>query len=491
MILKIRKLIEELNQSGVRYCHWKSNFALAETVAGQTDVDLLVDRKEAAAFKKFLAQLDFRPAEYTYRERFPSTEHYYALDETTGILVHVHVYFQVITGGSLSKNYRLPLEEMLLQNTRELDSLRIPTGGAELVIFTLRMMLKHISLIELLLLAREWKHVKDEIDWLCEGDAIVEAASLVANWVPPLEANLFSACVMALKSPSSIQHRIRLAYRMRSRLHVYKRHSDLRAWLSGAWHFIIMLRHRMTRSSIGMVPLSGGAVIAFVGPEATGKSTLLSNTNDWLGEHFAVTRIHAGKPPATILSAIPSLLLPFFRSLLPSLRPSRIDVQSASDNQPEESRETYPLLSAIRAVLLAYDRRSLLARAFRQAANGRIVLCDRYPSMLNGAPDSPVLLHLSALPGRYSIRRWLARLEEQLYRGIPPPDLILYLSVPLEIAMVRNQTRGKTEPEDYVRVRHAQSSNLNFGHIPVCKINTDQPLSETVLEVKNTVWNAL
>ena len=155
MILKIRKLIEELNQSGVRYCHWKSNFALAETVAGQTDVDLLVDRKEAAAFKKFLAQLDFRPAEYTYRERFPSTEHYYALDETTGILVHVHVYFQVITGGSLSKNYRLPLEEMLLQNTRELDSLRIPTGGAELVIFTLRMMLKHISLIELLLLARE------------------------------------------------------------------------------------------------------------------------------------------------------------------------------------------------------------------------------------------------------------------------------------------------------------------------------------------------
>jgi thymidylate kinase len=252
-----------------------------------------------------------------------------------------------------------------------------------------------------------------------------------------------------------------------------------------------MLVRRLTRSPIGMVPLSGGAVIAFVGPEATGKSTLLSATRDWLGEHFAVARIHTGKPPATVLSAIPNLLLPFLRSLLPGHRPSRIEVQSASDDQPEVPKEAYPLISAIRAVLLAYDRRSLLAWAFRHAANGRIVLCDRYPSLLNGAPDSPALLHLSALPARYSIRRLLARLEEQLYRGIPPPDLILYLSVPLEVAVVRNQTRGKTEPEDYIRVRHAQSSNLDFGQIPVYRINTDRPLAETVLEVKNAIWNAL
>ena len=41
-----------------------------------------------------------------------------ALDPETGTLVHVHAYYRVITGESLAKNYRLPIEEMLLANTR-------------------------------------------------------------------------------------------------------------------------------------------------------------------------------------------------------------------------------------------------------------------------------------------------------------------------------------------------------------------------------------
>ena len=76
-------------------------------------------------------------------ESFPSLEHYFALDEESGLLAHVHAYYRVITGESLSKNYRFPVEEMLLQNTRAEDSVRVPTKSAELVVFTLRMMLKH------------------------------------------------------------------------------------------------------------------------------------------------------------------------------------------------------------------------------------------------------------------------------------------------------------------------------------------------------------
>ena len=491
MLTSVHKLIEELNANGIRYCHWKSNLSLAKALAGQTDIDLLVHRKDANLFRTILSQHCFRPAITTEGEAFPSVEHYFALDEESGVLAHVHAYFRVITGESLTKNYRLPIEEMLLQNTREVDCVRVPTQSAELVVFTLRMMLKHTSVMELVLLARYWKQVQQEIEWLLETDSIDETLSFVNCWLPSLDADLFSDCVAALKSRAPLFRRIRLGHQLRSQLSPYARHSIIRAWLSGVQKFAIMLFRRLTRSHKGMVPLGGGAVIAFVGSEATGKSTLLAEMRGWLGEHFAVEQIHAGKPKSTLLSLIPNLLVPALRSMLPTYRSTHVETQTVSKEPSEKSRTDYPLIFAIRSVLLAYDRRSLLTRAFGRAANGTIVLCDRYPSLLSGAPDSPQLSHLPVSSNRYSVRRLLAHMEARLYREIPPPDLVIYLSAPLEVTVSRNATRGKEEPEEYVRRRHARSSNLEFGKTPVYKINTDQSFDQTVLEVKKAIWNAL
>jgi thymidylate kinase len=240
-----------------------------------------------------------------------------------------------------------------------------------------------------------------------------------------------------------------------------------------------------------MVPRSGGAIIAFVGSEATGKSSLLAEMSHWLGEHFAVEQIHVGKPKSTALTFVPNSLVPALRSKLPNYRLTHLEAQNVGKERLEKSRPDYPLISAIRSVLLAYDRRLLLTRAYSRASNGTIVLSDRYPSLVNGAPDSPQLSDVPMSTNRYSVRNQLARMEARLYREIPPPDLIIYLSAPLEVTILRNASRGKKEPEDYVRWRHTRSSNLEFGRTPVCRINTDQPLEQTVLEVKRAVWNAL
>jgi ribose 1,5-bisphosphokinase PhnN len=74
---------------------------------------------------------------------------------------------------------------------------------------------------------------------------------------------------------------------------------------------------------------------------------------------------------------------------------------------------------------------------------------------------------------------------------MPPPDLVVNLYAPLEVVISRNASRGKREPEDYVRRRHARSANVDFGQTPVQRINTDQPFDQTVLEVKKAIWNAL
>lgn len=491
VLIKIHRLLEELNTGGIRYCHWKSNSSLSKALLGQTDIDLLIDRKDTRQFRIILSQLCFQPAVTKGGGSFPSVEHYYTLDEESGILIHVHAYFRVITGESLTKNYRLPIEEMLLTNTRKVDSVRVPTKSAELVVFTIRMMLKHTSLVELALLSRYWKHVAEEVEWLLEKDPIDETLSFVKCWLPSLDTDLFSECILALKSPAPLSRRISLGYRLRSQLSPYARHSTIRAWLTGVRKFSIMFLRRLNGTQKGMVPRGGGAVIAFVGPEATGKSTLIAETRSWLGEHFDVEQIHAGKPKSTLLSVIPNMFVPALRSLLPSARSTNVEAQYTHDEQSENSRTFYPLIFAIRSALLAYDRRSLLSRAFGRAANGTIVLCDRYPSMQSGSLDGPQLSHLPVSPNRYSLRRRLANIEARLYREIPPPDLIIYLGAPLEVTLARNASRGKKEPEEYVRRRHSRSSKLEFGNTPIYEINTDQPLGQTVLEVKNAIWNVL
>jgi thymidylate kinase len=204
-----------------------------------------------------------------------------------------------------------------------------------------------------------------------------------------------------------------------------------------------------------------------------------------------VKQVHAGKPRSTLISAIPNLLVPALRSLLPGSRSGNVETHFTAQEEAQEPQKVYPLIFALRSALLAYDRWSLLSRAYRAVARGTIVFCDRYPSLRSGATDSPQLTHLPLDPQRYPVRHLLARFEARFYRQIPPPDLIILLTVPVEVAVRRNQMRGKLEPEDYVRRRHAQSANLDFGETPVYRVNTDQPLERTVLEIKKAIWKAL
>src|SRR3989304_1255106 len=244
---KIQKLIEELNTNGLRYCHWKSNLSLSKSLSGQSEFDLLIHRQDSSLFRTILSQLGFQPAVNKDGESFPSIEHFFALDEENGVLVHIHAYFRVITGDSLSKNYRFPIEEMLLQNTRMEGTIPVLAKTAELIVFTLRIMLKHTSLVELVLLARYWKEVKQEIVWLLETESCGETLRLVNCWLPSLDTGLFSQCVAALKTPAPLFRRVILGLRLRSQLRIYARHSAIRAWLIGVQKFTAMVLRRLPR----------------------------------------------------------------------------------------------------------------------------------------------------------------------------------------------------------------------------------------------------
>ncbi|HEY6073760.1 MAG TPA: hypothetical protein VIV15_10290, partial [Anaerolineales bacterium] len=360
----------------------------------------------------------------------------------------------------------------------------------------LRTFIKYGSPLDMLYLARGSRQVRAELSWLLEGGDLSRSLALLARFCPAVEPDLFVRCVEALREDASLVQRFLLARSVRSRLRAYavrSTYSSLAAYARLLWEYAA---RRLAGRRGSKVLSAGGAVIAFVGPEATGKSTLVEETRRWLKPVFPVSAIHAGKPPSTWLTAPLNFALPLARNLWPRLRTSRLEghVAVEDDIQPLEKLSGFSgLVYAIRSVTLAWDRRQLLVRAARQAAAGEIVISDRYPSENIGAMDSPRLQAEQAVPAGRLVR-WLAHLEHGLYAQIPPPDILLKLNVPVEIAKIRNRDRIKPgkESDAYLESRHRQVREWSRpGTRRIHEIDTGQPLEATIQCVREAVWEAL
>jgi thymidylate kinase len=163
------------------------------------------------------------------------------------------------------------------------------------------------------------------------------------------------------------------------------------------------------------------------------------------------------------------------------------------EEEEKSSKDHLSLLYIFRSVLIAFDQHRLLAKAYRAAGAGALVLCDRYPSTSLGGMDGPRVDPLwFAAP--LSFKGMLARIEQRLYSRIPRPDLIFYLHVPVEMAVQRNAVRFKKEglePEAFVRLRHALMEKWRIPDVPLCKLDTSQPFEQTFQTVKQALWQVI
>lgn len=473
----IRRLLDRFHEEGIRYCQWKSNLQLAESLAGEGDLDLLIGRTDIPGFESIVAGLGFKRTNDHLRAHLPSVIHFYGLDDAGGALVHLHVYYRLLTGETVLKNYHLPVEQLLLTDTREFLGVRIPNASAELLLFVLRAMLKYSSLAESFLLRGKGGALRAELDALLQQGTLEEAKRLLSKWLPNFDPGLFAQCAEALGQKGGSFRRYRLARRARAQLACYRRFSSVKEKLLRAGLFLKALLFRWRRGGRKTLA-SGGALIAFTGPDASGKSTMVKETSGWLGKVFKVRTGHLGRPPSTWLTWLPNLA----KWALQFIRPG--SGAEAGPDAPGTPARKPSFIQRARAVLLALERRALARRLHRRAANGEIVICDRYPSPILGAMDG----------ARLSGDGFLARLESRIYRQIAPPDLLIELSVPVEVAVERNRERqaeGKQEPEAYLRLRHASPILPTFANARRVVLETGRDRPATLQAARQIVWEIL
>ncbi len=483
-----QSLISRFNHEGVLYCHWKSKL-----LDGELDIDLLVSIQSLATALEVLMQMGFKAASPRWGENLPGEFHYYGYDADNHEYVHLHLFTHVLSGERLVKSHWFPFEEMMLKDSYSINGLVVTSKESEFILFILKTYIRYGSILDTLREDESDEELKTELKKFIADSDMAKVINLLNTYCPVIDEHIFLNCVSAIQEDASFLRKWMLAQRIRRRLHAYSLNNFVGRWSRYVGFLGAVLRKKMRRQKGNKRLVAGGAIIAIVGADATGKSTLVEETSRWLREPFIVNTSHAGKPPSALLTLPINLLLTLNRNLK-----RKVKSKSLSDDVPgsgatffhDGDQKQGSLTYAIRAVCLAFDRRNLLLKTRRAAAQGEFVVCDRYPTNSTGMMDSPRLVENSVQKGfPKPILNWLARLERNIYYKIPPPDIVLRLKVSLEIAKERNATREIVDDETYLQLRHQQTEDWFVpGTRTISDIDTDNSLTETISAVKKVIW---
>lgn len=480
----IKELCEALAAEGINYCHWKSNVALDRSASGENDLDLLISRADASRFTAILYHLGFKEAVEVPEKRLPGILDYYGYDLTAQKIVHVHAHYQLILGHDATKNYRLPIEEAFLASAMPENLFRVPSPEFEFIVFVIRMVLKHSTWDTMLSLQGKLNKTEpQELAYLLDRIDRTKLSTLLEQYLPYLSLDLFDRCVQVLQPHSSVVLRIQVGQQLQHRLKAHARRASqfsdtsLKLWRRVVWGVKRRLKMQKKRLAIG------GAMVAIVGGDGAGKSTVVDELDHWLSRNFDTTRVHLGKPPWSLGTFLSRGAHKAGRlvGLIPKQEFSVHSVMSGTTSQ-------FPgYLWILREVFTAWDRYRLYIKARRFATNGGLVVCDRFPLSQ--------IKRMDGIQAGYVINpqqhNWFIRLllnqEAKFYQHIQQPDILIVLRVDPEVAVAR---RAGEDP-DWIRGRSQEIWEIDWQTTSAYVVDSGRSKAEVLADIKAFVWSRL
>jgi thymidylate kinase len=501
-LVVVAGMFGRLRAEGIGYCHWKSNEHLGPATRGETDLDVLVNRSDSLRVSHILAETGYKRFSAPAESAHAGIEDYLGLDEETGKLVHLHLHYRLILGEKFLKGYRVPWERVLLSG-RVLDpltGLHTSAPEAELLLLAVRAALKLRSRDRLGAGHRSPARGDDvlrEFRWLADR---VDPERLRALAVELLGPAGEPPMMEILETGLTWRGLLRLQRAIEPVMRPYRAFSPAEAralrwkheWLV-RWN---RLRQRVcsTRRALRLGSPRGGLVIAFLGADGSGKSTLTKAVGSWLGWKLEVLPLYFGygDGPVSLVRRPLRLLQNWYaRGLLAKpVEGGGVPAgTSASSSVPGWRSAPKAVWRMLYAWSIVSEKRSRIRQAQRARHLGWIVIADRYPqAQIKALSDGPLLESWAG--HRWPALRIIARWEEEAYRSMEAvaPDLVIKLHVSPAVSVGRKSdatTESLGRRADTVRrIRFPESTR-------VLDIDADQPLDTVVSRVKRGVWEAL
>jgi hypothetical protein len=485
----ILRVLTDFRRQAISCCYWKSHRRIQSVLAGDGDLDLLIARHDQHRAQAILLSCGYKRFPSIAMRDHPAIESYLGYDEPSGRLIHLHLHYQLIVGERLHKNYRIPWEREVLARATPHPTLPIkmldPATEAVLLVIRTCLELRRLDPVTL----RGWRTTLDRFaldrkqlaETLDRAQLAVRASELLGDEIGAMLAD-------AIHGEAALEDNRRLRSAIRKHVAPYRTYNALEARLRSTVRALHWAAGCLNKSSLHLprpwnrrAP-GGGCVVALIGIDGSGKSTVNASIRAWLGSEIDIMPVYFGTGDGR-----PSLLLRPFKwiaTLLTSLVRTKPRGSSHGNVSREKPGLLYSLSLIVWAAVVAHEKRGKLIAARRGASRGLFVITDRYPqNEIDGFNDGPLLTRLAWAP------TWLRQWEAATYALAQrlPPDLVIKL-------IVTPETVARREPEmdsTVVTARIEAIPQLTFSAAHCVSVNAEQPLADVVAAVKRKIWRIL
>lgn len=497
-MLKINKdLFDRWHRSDVRYCHWKSNDTLSQSLegAGGFDLDIFVDRRDYALAVEGLFQAGFIRVGSGPGKSVDGVEGYLGYDVEGGGQSYIHLHYRLVTGPDLAKGYILPFEELIIQ-TRFRDphyDVFRPDPALELILHYVRASLKvsYITAIEEVISGKLWFRDKwvrqseflsaqvegNSLEWMLEKVLCKEGITLFKSLLlsPPSTRKLLQFREVWLgESEDSLRQRGRLSTFASL---VYRRAIQINKALLRRFapEVIVFPKKKIPH---------GGVIVAFVGADGSGKSTVVQTIQRQFSWKLEVHVGYLGGLGGRFMLSRPvfSLIRPFVKFMIGGSH-SKV----SAGNSPPKSRIRL-FVRSVWAVLLSREKRISFVKMCQARNRGVVVLSDRFPqALVAGEVDGPLVGEEIRNLG--TIFSYLGKKEDHLFDLVAQQrcDLIIFLDVDPETSV--NRLKSPYVDLAYHRVDRTRAAFFEMENVVV--IDANRSLDEVLIDVKRTVWKCI
>ncbi len=492
MLSICKQLFSTWTQLGVRYCHWKSNEHLEEGLDGKTDLDVFVafeDKGPCEEGLKACSLIRFRPQASS---RYPGVDEWLGFDPLTGVMIHVHLHFRLITGTKFCKEYEFPVGDLML-STRIVDAdtgVYVASPNLEIIILYARIALKAGKAGRVKL-----KSYRDEVAYLKER----MDASKVQSYCVQLLGEKDGASLYGQIGELEAVDWIKVLALAKRWLNPYRTRSPLSCWFRTKYYwfrlYCDMLVNRLGGHVINKKTLPHkGLSVAFIGQDGSGKSTVSKDVYSWLNWKAAVHSFYLGTGDG-------------YRSLLKSLlvRASGKSRKPAEKQEPvhesvpqQDENNDMSMRHLVGAVFTSWHLCRATSAALKKARQacryvrkGGIALFDRFPQdQFPGIYDGPKINTLYGESKRLGfLFRRLAWREERNIRKMQQyaPELVFKLVLPPEESI----RRKPFENVEMVKRKAVITKELSFPKSTVFTIDATEEYASEIVRIKSKIWDSL
>jgi thymidylate kinase len=482
----VMEVLRRLDDRGVAYCHWKSNDHLAAALSGDTDLDILVDPAGIDDVYAVFAELACRRGRVANARNDIGLEDFLGVDDESGRMVHFHVHYRIPGGERHNKRFRLPWERTVLETrVRDDSGVWVTAPAVEVVLLLTRYALKLRGRD----IVRGASGPVSELVFLMErtdrDHVLAMAAQLLGDQAVPavaqaIDEDLSTAALQRLRRV--VLRELRSQTSSRGPAAFTRRMNREAAWaLRGISRKVAPRPVLKGRGGTG-----GGLLIAFVGCDGSGKSTMVGETRAFLAPKLDVFPMYLGSGDGS--SSLLRKPMKLVRDLV--FGPSR---NRGTIAKKAEVGEAHPgamsAAKALWAVTLAAEKHRKLEQVMKARTRGMVVICDRWPQMqFAGELDGPRLTHWAGATGW---RRRLAAYELRPYELARrfPPDLVIRLDVDVDTASQRRPEDGREYLEHRIGlVRALTFAGSLFGAVD---IDATQPPDKVLTAILRAIWSRL